>query len=223
MDKAQKKVTQLKRYPINTGYFGEGSTYYPKDGRVYSLTWTDKPILIWEDLNIAGTESQLTLTYKREILLPSVIREGWGITHDNDYMYISNGSNIIYVVEPNQDGTALNIVRKINVDVGSRSVYFNEIEMVEDEYIYANNFLTDEIFKFRKDNGTLIKVWNVEELMAKQRDHVVKLGQGLSYDFGNNVLNGIAYNPVSKTFFLTGKRWDFMFEVQLYDDEPKKL
>ena len=138
-------------------------------------------------------------------------------------MYISNGSNIIYVVEPNQDGTALNIVRNINVDVGSRSVYFNEIEMVEDEYIYANNFLTDEIFKFRKDNGTLIKVWNVEELMGKQRDHVVKLGQGLSYDFGNNVLNGIAYNPVSKTFFLTGKRWDFMFEVQLYDDQTKKL
>ena len=55
--------------------------------------------------------------------------------------------------------------------------------------------------------------------MAKQRDHVVKMGQGLSYDFSNNVLNGIAYNPVSKTFFLTGKRWDFMFEVQLYDDQ----
>ena len=57
--------------------------------------------------------------------------------------------------------------------------------------------------------------------MKRQREHVAKLGQTFSYDFGNNVLNGIAYNPTSKTFFLTGKRWDFIFEVQLKDDEVK--
>jgi glutamine cyclotransferase len=67
VDKAAKRVSQIKRYPINTGYFGEGSTYYPKDGKVYSLTWTDKPILIWEDLNTAGKDADMKLTYKREI------------------------------------------------------------------------------------------------------------------------------------------------------------
>ena len=144
---------------------------------MYSLTWTDKPILIWEDLNLnAVADTDLKLTYKREIMLPNVIREGWGLTHDDDYIYISNGSNNIYVVEPKADGSGLNIVRVINVDVHGRSVYFNEIEMVENEYIYANNFLTDEIYKFRKDNGTLIKIWNVEELMKKQRNHVLKMG-----------------------------------------------
>jgi glutamine cyclotransferase len=91
-------------------------------------------------------------------------------------MYISNGSNNIYVVEPKADGSGLNIVRVINVKVGDRRVYFNEIEMVENQYIYANNFLTDEIYKFRKDDGTLIKIWNVEDLMKKQREYVIKNG-----------------------------------------------
>jgi glutamine cyclotransferase len=55
--------------------------------------------------------------------------------------------------------------------------------------------------------------------MKRQKEHVASLGQSFSYDFGNNVLNGIAYNSATKTFFLTGKRWDFIFEVQLYDDQ----
>ena len=116
------------------------------------------------------------MTYKREITLPSSIREGWGLTHDEDYMYISNGSKTIFVVEPTADGSALNIVRTITVNVNSNNVYFNEIEMVDNQYIYANNFLSDEIYKFRKDDGTLIKVWNVEELMKRQKDYVLKLG-----------------------------------------------
>ncbi|MBF6608567.1 MAG: glutaminyl-peptide cyclotransferase, partial [Flavobacterium sp.] len=28
-------------------------------------------------------------------------------------------------------------------------------------------------------------------------------------------LNGIAYNPKTKTFFITGKNWDKMFELQI--------
>jgi glutamine cyclotransferase len=41
------------------------------------------------------------------------------------------------------------------------------------------------------------------------------MGQAGSYDWGNNVLNGIAYNPWRRTFYITGKRWDFMFEMDL--------
>jgi glutaminyl-peptide cyclotransferase len=29
------------------------------------------------------------------------------------------------------------------------------------------------------------------------------------------VMNGIAYNPETKTFFLTGKNWPKMFEVKI--------
>jgi glutamine cyclotransferase len=31
------------------------------------------------------------------------------------------------------------------------------------------------------------------------------------------VLNGIAYNPETKTLFVTGKRWDKLFEVEVFE------
>ena len=32
---------------------------------------------------------------------------------------------------------------------------------------------------------------------------------------GLDVLNGMAYNPDTKTLFVTGKRWDKLFEVRI--------
>jgi glutamine cyclotransferase len=34
-----------------------------------------------------------------------------------------------------------------------------------------------------------------------------------------NVLNGIAYHPERKTFFVTGKNWSKMFEVKILTKE----
>lgn len=31
----------------------------------------------------------------------------------------------------------------------------------------------------------------------------------------DDVLNGIAFNPEKKTFYLTGKRWPKMFEIKM--------
>lgn len=36
------------------------------------------------------------------------------------------------------------------------------------------------------------------------------------YDYGNNVLNGIAYDKANDVFYLTGKRWNMMFKVKIY-------
>ena len=35
------------------------------------------------------------------------------------------------------------------------------------------------------------------------------------YDWWNNVPNGIAYDQSDDTFWITGKMWDFAFNVQL--------
>ena len=34
------------------------------------------------------------------------------------------------------------------------------------------------------------------------------------YDRGNNVFNGIAYDSKEDVFYLTGKRWNFLFKVK---------
>jgi glutamine cyclotransferase len=35
------------------------------------------------------------------------------------------------------------------------------------------------------------------------------------WDTMNNVMNGIAYRKSSNTFFVTGKNWNYIFEVKL--------
>jgi len=40
-------------------------------------------------------------------------------------------------------------------------------------------------------------------------------GKTRSYDWNNNVCNGIAYDPVDDAFFVTGKRWNLLFKIKL--------
>ncbi len=87
-----------------------------------------------------------------------------------------------------------------------------------DGYIYANNYLSNEIWKFSAANGSVVRIWNIPELLQIQKDYLIKNKLTNNYDFGNNVLNGIAFHAPSQNFYLTGKRWDFIFEVKLYDD-----
>lgn len=90
--------------------------------------------------------------------------------------------------------------------------------MVDSQYIYANAYLTNDIYKIRVSDGALLRIWSLPSLLQTQSNYVSSQGQQSSYDWGNNVLNGIAYNSAKKTFLLTGKRWDFMFEVDLIEE-----
>jgi glutaminyl-peptide cyclotransferase len=44
-------------------------------------------------------------------------------------------------------------------------------------------------------------------------------GNIYEYDYGNNVCNGIAYDPAEDAFYVTGKRWNMMFKIRL---DPNK-
>jgi hypothetical protein len=50
-------------------------TYYPKDGLVYQLTWTNNVLLVYSGLM---TNPNMKLQKIREILFPDQIQEGWG-------------------------------------------------------------------------------------------------------------------------------------------------
>lgn len=97
-------------FPMSTKYFGEGAVYFPKDGMIYELTWTDGVILVYSNLMNSG----LNPTYLMNLPLPVQIGEGWGMTYDNDYLYISNGSTTIFVCDPSPEG--LTVVSKFTVD-----------------------------------------------------------------------------------------------------------
>ena len=60
--------------------------------------------------------------------------------------------------------------------------------------------------------GKIIKEWDLTELKEIQENHV---SMEMFYEWRNNVLNGIAYYEENDSFILTGKNWDFLFEVEL--------
>ena len=82
----------------------------------------------------------------------------------------------------------------------------NEMEWIQGK-IYANRYQKDGVAIINPKNGAVIGVIDFSPLKKLVTQH-----QGL------DVLNGIAYNPKTKTVFVTGKRWDKLFEVEIVEN-----
>jgi glutamine cyclotransferase len=109
------------------------------------------------------------------------------------------------------------VISIINVtDEGKPLNYINELELVGD-FIYANILPSTIIAKIDKISGLVIKKWDFSSLKQKQLDKVHSASKltSLFWDNGNNIFNGIAYRASTNTFLVTGKKWDFIFEVAL--------
>ena len=88
--------------------------------------------------------------------------------------------------------------------------------MVNNSYIYANQFTYNTIYKINKTSGAIIASWNMYNLFVYQLESMSEAAM-FAYDWGNNVLNGIAYRPATNTWLVGGKMWDFMFEINFVD------
>jgi len=98
--------------------------------------------------------------------LPSGLREGWGLTHDSTNIYLSNGSAYIYIIDPNTFTVKGSIYVK---DSSGRGVtYLNELEMVDDKYIYANQFTTNNVYKIDKATGKVVNSYSLYNLWVKE-------------------------------------------------------
>jgi glutamine cyclotransferase len=74
--------------------------------------------------------------------------------------------------------------------------------------IYANRYQKNGVAIINPKNGAIEGVIDFTPLKGKVKQHD-KL----------DVLNGIAYNPDTKTIFVTGKYWDKLFEVEIITQE----
>jgi glutamine cyclotransferase len=192
------KESKLKKVDVKTGkalqqiamapeYFGEGITIL--NNKIYQLTWQEHKVFVYD------------LQFKR---LPEVYDwpyEGWGITTDGTNLIISTGGSNLYFVNPSN----FSIVRTLGVSDNNGYVEnLNELEWV-DGFIYANKYLTDQILKIEPAKGLVVSRADLSGIMGK--NNVVPAGK-------SEVLNGIAYHPDKKTFFVTGKYWPALFEVR---------
>lgn len=175
-------------------YFGEGITFL--DDKLFQLSWQDHQVFV----------------YDQDVKLLHTMRnphEGWGMTNDGRYLIFGDGSDKLYYAEP--DGFA--IKGTITVRRGTQSVdNVNELEYVAGK-IYANIWMTRSIVRLDAKTGCIeaqadmAPLW--DRMTDSERDYV-----GSDNDY---VLNGIAYDPASQLFTVTGKEWPMLFSGRFLD------
>ncbi|WP_289661508.1 glutaminyl-peptide cyclotransferase [Flavobacterium panacagri] len=193
----QEGASFIKKYDYKTGkvfkqidldqqYFGEGITFI--NGKLFQLTYKNKKGFIYDAKTL---KLEKTFDYEKDI-------EGWGMTNDGKYIYQTDGTEKIWKVDP----ATQKMIDYINVYSGDSKIkQVNEIEWINGK-IYANVWFKDAIAVVNPANGAVEGILNLSDLRKSMND-ITK----------DDVLNGIAYNPKTKTIFVTGKNWSKMFEI----------
>lgn len=173
------------RHDLDSRFFGEGLAL--KNDRLVQLTWLENTALVYDMTNFAPVD---TFPYPTQ---------GWGLTNDDTHFIMSDGSDQIYFRDDNFE-----LVKTIFVTRDGEPVnQLNELEFVNG-LIYANVWQTEIIVGIDPQSGDVRRVIDCSGLVAAENPQ----GSGA-------VLNGIAYNPQTDTFYLTGKLWKTVFEVRL--------
>jgi glutaminyl-peptide cyclotransferase len=175
-----------KKVEVAREYFAEGMTIF-RD-KIFQLTWQAQKGFVYDLKNL---KREGEFTYRGE---------GWGLTHDNESLIMSDGTNQIRFLDPN----SFQVRRTISVfDNGQPLTQLNELEFIKGE-IYANIWKADKIVRLDPATGKITAWIDMTGLHH----------QGNDTDY-ENCLNGIAYDAEGDRLFVTGKRWPSIFEIRL--------
>jgi glutaminyl-peptide cyclotransferase len=177
-----------KKVELAEQYFGEGITVL--NNKVYQLTYQNNEGYVY-DANTLKKEK--TLPYFKKM-------EGWGLTSDGKNLFMNDGSERIHILNPD----TFQQIDYFNVYSGGTKIpSVNEMEWVDGK-IYSNIYGKDALVIINPATGAVESVINLVDLKKK----ITQLPD-------TDVLNGVAYNPKTKTFFVTGKNWDKLFEIRI--------
>lgn len=170
-------------------FFGEGIAKF--NNKIYQLTYKNKTIFVYD-----------SKTYKQIGVFQFDNDEGWGLTNLNDESLImSDGSNVLTFLDP----ISLKPTKKLEVfKNGTPLLNLNELEYVNG-YIYANVYTTNQIVKIDAKNGIVVRTIDFTSLYNDSKSKFA----------GSLEMNGIAYNNITNTFFITGKMWPCVYEIKL--------
>ena len=176
----------IQRVDVPPPYFAEGITLLK--GKIYQLTWQQHLGFIYDawtfeklgEFNYAG--------------------EGWGLTNDGVSLILSDGSNKIRFLDPDN----FQVKKTIAVLDGHTPVLeINELEYIKGE-IYANIWHADRVARINPETGTVVGWIDLKGLLAPG-----------DVEDEEAVLNGIAYDQAGDRLFVTGKLWPKIFEIRL--------
>jgi glutamine cyclotransferase len=153
------------------------------NGTLVQLTWKEGVAYVW-DLETFTLISNYTYQ-----------DEGWGLCSYGDNFIMSNGTSDLTI----RDGDNFSIIDTVSVTYnGSPLIELNELECVGD-FVYANVWHWEWIFIIDITSGEVIGTIDAASIYPEP-------GVG-------DVLNGIAFDSSNDTFWLTGKYWPNMHEV----------
>ncbi|MGK0379903.1 glutaminyl-peptide cyclotransferase [Patiriisocius sp. Uisw_017] len=175
--------------PLDNQYFGEGLTIL--NNKVYQLTWREGQGLIYNQKDLSQTG---TFKYNQST-------EGWGLANNGKTIFKSDGTQKIWTL----DSKTLAEKGFIEIYTNTSKIdSVNELEWV-DGFIFANIYKKNAIAIVDPKNGAVHGVINMKGLKEKVTQHN-KL----------DVLNGIAYKGEKNILYVTGKNWDKLFKIEIF-------
>lgn len=177
----------VRQQALNRKLFAEGLTKI--DQELYLLTWKASKLMVFDANN---------LRFKRNMPYQG---EGWGLTNNDKYFIMSNGSTQLFF----RDQKNFDLVKKVTVKNRWRAYdKLNELEYAQ-EHIWANIWQSHLILKIAPDSGRVVGIADMSELVKRQQ-HPGKSPE--------KVLNGIAYDPSEDAFWITGKLWSKRYLIR---------
>ncbi|MEO5892850.1 MAG: glutaminyl-peptide cyclotransferase [Ferruginibacter sp.] len=170
--------------------FGEGITIL--NDKIYQLTWKNHLVNVYDIKNIDKPVKTFAWPY-----------EGWGITHTDKELIISDGSANLYFVNP--EDFKVQRTTMVTDNIGPVNS-LNELEYF-DGHVFANVYGSDYIVKIDPSNGHVMGIINLPGIIKQY-------AKGFNPD-ENEVLNGIAWDSAGKKMYITGKHWPKMFEITI--------
>ncbi len=165
--------------------FGEGLARV--GDRLYQLTWQNGKVLVW---------GLTTLKKERELAYTG---EGWGLCFDGHLLVMSDGSDRLTFRDPDTFATVRDVVVR---RAGEPVRQLNELECV-DGLVYANIWQQAVIARIDARTGDVTGWIDASGLLTKDEA------------MGADVFNGIAQIPGTRRFYVTGKLWPRLFEVEV--------
>ena len=178
----------VQKQTLDSKYFGEGITVV--GDKIIQLTYKEK---VGFEYDKATFKLLKTFPYNHA-------NEGWGLYYDGNIIYNTDGSNRIFMLDKNTYQSKGYI--EVYDDKGPVT-QLNELELIDGK-LYTNIYTSDSIAIINPKSGA-------DEAYINMKG----LPHGPLAEPDQDVLNGIAYDATGKRLFVTGKKWDKLFQIEV--------
>ncbi|SMF58041.1 Glutamine cyclotransferase [Alteromonadaceae bacterium Bs31] len=177
----------IRQQALPAKIFAEGITLF--EHNLYLLSWRESEAFVLDPISL---KTKKIFRYQGE---------GWGITHNGESLFTSDGSHIITEREPS-DFSATRRIPVVHAKQGKID-RINELEYAK-EHIWANRWKTNFIYAINPNTGEVKGELDLSELVP-----------ALYLNSQKHVLNGIAYAPALDAFWVTGKNWPIRYLIKV--------